>query len=321
MTDTQSELVLVTGATGRHGGTSGYVVTDLLQAGKQVRVLARTESERTRELADAGAEVVFGDYNDRQSLIAALEGVNTATFTYPVAGGIVPAAANFASAAREGGRTLRLVVMSMAVSHPNSPSPLGRAQWLAEEILSWAGLDLCILRIGAVFFENLTAAHAAQIRETSTFANSFGIADVPWISGLDAARLVTAAVLRPELFPWGPVHYPPGAEATCHHEVADALAAMLDRPIWFNSISREEWQRDLLKLSERHDETVVNPDMAKHIPAVGAALQSAKAPIVPVDPKELERLTGKTPLSLVDFLLHNRDLFTAQESDDAARVA
>lgn len=321
MPEARSEKILVTGATGRHGGTSAHVVTDLLEAGKRVRVLARSESERTRALVDAGAELVLGDFNDRQSLVTALDDVDTATFTYPVAGGIIPAAANFASAARDGGRPLRLIVLSMAVAQPKSPSPLGRAQWLAEEILSWAGLDLCILRVGGVFFENLTAAHAAQIRDTSRFANSFGDADVPWISGLDAARLVTAAILRPELFAGKAIHYPPGAEAKTHSEVASLLSSTLGRSIRFEAISRATWQRDLETLSEREEETVVNPDMAKHIPAVGEALQSAKAPIVPVDPEGLQRLTGKQPVLLDQFISENRGLFTVSENRSIARIS
>jgi uncharacterized protein YbjT (DUF2867 family) len=101
-------------------------------------VFARSESVRTKSLASLGAEIAFGDFNDRKSLVRALDGVDTATFTYPVNSGIVPAAATFASAAREHEVPLRTIVMSMAVAHPESPSHLGRAQWLAEEVLAWS---------------------------------------------------------------------------------------------------------------------------------------------------------------------------------------
>lgn len=173
-----SEAVLVTGATGRHGGTSAHLVTALLEAQRPVRVLARTKSERTEALAAQGAEIVLGDFNNRRSLIAALDGVGTATFTYPIAAGIMPAAANFASAAREARAPVRVIVMSMAVAHPDSSSPLAQAQWLAEELLTWSGLDLCILRIAALFFENIPTLHGPSIRRTAEFSNSFGV-EVP----------------------------------------------------------------------------------------------------------------------------------------------
>lgn len=305
-----AETILVTGATGRHGGTSAHIVTALLEAHRSVRVLARSESERTEALAALGAEIVIGDFNNRRSLIAALDGVRTATFTYPVAGGILPAAANFASAAREAkAPPLRVVVMSMAVAHPDSPSHLGQAQWIAEEVLAWAGLDLCILRIAALFFENITALHAASVRHSAEFANSFGNADVPWISGLDAARLMVAVVLRPELFAGQAIHYPPGTELRSHNEIAGMLSAELGKQVRFNGITPQQWATALLALSKEDPAGVVNPDMAQHIPAVGAALASAKAPIRAPDPAELQRITGQPPLSLKAFLTQNRAVF------------
>jgi uncharacterized protein YbjT (DUF2867 family) len=61
---------------------------------------------------------------------------------------VVDAAANFASAGRAAGLK-RVVVMSMGASHPKSPSHLGRAQWLAEELLEWAGFSCLHLPIAA----------------------------------------------------------------------------------------------------------------------------------------------------------------------------
>lgn len=305
----QPGAVLVTGATGRHGGTSAHVVTALLAARHSVRVLARSRSERTEALAAQGADIVLGDFNDRRSLIAALDGVKTATFTYPVAGGIVPAAASFASAVRELKVPPRVVVMSMAIAQPGSPSHLGQAQWLAEEVLAWAGLELCILRIAALFFENIPTLHGPSIRRAGEFANSFADADVPWISGLDAARLVVAAVRRPERFCGQAVHYPPGAELLTHAQIAELLSAELGRRIRFSSTSPQQWAAALLEWAKEDPSGVVNADMARHIPAVGAALASAKAPIVAPDPAQLQRLTGEPPLLMKTFLAQNRVAF------------
>src|SRR5688572_16705160 len=93
--------ILVIGATGQHGNTGGSLVRRLRDEGYPVRVLARTLSERTDRLADLGAEVVVGDLTDRRSLLPALADVDLAYFTYPIAAGVVSAAANYASAVRE----------------------------------------------------------------------------------------------------------------------------------------------------------------------------------------------------------------------------
>src|SRR6266576_1173130 len=161
--DTTSPI-LITGATGRHGRTGAHLARRLREAGRSVRALVRRLDERTSPLQALGAEIVVGDLHARASLVPALEGVGLAYFTYPVNGGIVQAAANFAAAARQVGGHPRVVVMSNGASHPESPSHFGRAHWLAEEVLRWAGLDLISLRIASLFYENVPTLHGRSIR-------------------------------------------------------------------------------------------------------------------------------------------------------------
>ena len=157
------EPVLVLGATGRHGNTGAHLVSRLRQEGRAVRALVRATGPRTDALAKLGAEIVVGDLHDRRTLVTALTDVMSAYFTYPVAAGIVDAAANYAAAVRDTGSAARTVVMSMGPAHPQSPSGLGRSQWLAEQVLQWAGVEVVILRVAALFHENLKLLHARSI--------------------------------------------------------------------------------------------------------------------------------------------------------------
>jgi uncharacterized protein YbjT (DUF2867 family) len=69
---TPGDPVLVTGATGTHGGA---VAQALLAAGRRVRALTRNpQADRARELAALGAELVAGDLLDAESLFAAMTG-------------------------------------------------------------------------------------------------------------------------------------------------------------------------------------------------------------------------------------------------------
>ncbi len=102
-----SELVLVTGATGYVGGR---LVPELLQAGYRVRCLARTPSKLTGMPWIDDVEVVTGDVTDRASLVAALEGVHRAYYlvhTMEAGDGFAErdrqAAATFRDAASEAG--------------------------------------------------------------------------------------------------------------------------------------------------------------------------------------------------------------------------
>ncbi|GFG68230.1 NmrA family transcriptional regulator [Mycobacterium kubicae] len=306
--------ILVTGATGRHGATGAHVARRLLEEGCTVRVLARAHSDRTDALAMAGAEVVTGDLHDRRTLLPALADVGLAYFTYPVAAGVVSAAANYSAAVREAGHNIRTVVMSMAPAHPSHPSELGRAQWLAEEVMSWAGLETLVLRVAATFHENIPALHGDSIRKTGVLRNCFGDSPVGWISGSDAGELAVAALLHPDRFD-GPVCYPAGSEAFNHIDIAQILTQELNRPITYQAISRDDWQQELLAVAQTDPHGVVNSAMAAHISNVGEAVAQRGA--APADPIALSRLIGRTPITLRDFVRRNRAAF---ETTDYAAV-
>jgi uncharacterized protein YbjT (DUF2867 family) len=262
--------ILVVGGTGRHGGTGAYVARQLLRLGIPVRALVRERDDRAKALEEIGAKVVVGDLRDRRSLIPALEGTVTGYFTYPIAGGIVDAAANFASAARAAGLK-RLVVMSMAPAHPDSPSDLGRAQWLAEELLEWSGLSCIHLRIAALFFENLELLHGEEILGDGVIRNSFPDLPMNWIAGEDAGKLAIAALRFPERFGDKTAVYPTGTEKFSHSEVAGIIGRHLGRSLRHETVSVEAWQKRLMELSQQDKR--INLDMARHISAVGAGMR------------------------------------------------
>jgi len=67
-----SDLILITGGTGKQGGAVAY---ELLAAGRRVRVMTRhPESANAKKLAARGAEVVKGDLDAPDSLKQALDG-------------------------------------------------------------------------------------------------------------------------------------------------------------------------------------------------------------------------------------------------------
>ncbi|MFT3695889.1 MAG: NmrA family NAD(P)-binding protein [Kofleriaceae bacterium] len=300
-------LILVTGATGRHGGTGAHVACRLQQEGHQVRVLVRMKDERSEALEAAGFDVRFGDLRDRASLLPAMQGIEQATFCFPIDAGIVEAAASFASALKKEAPAARVVVMSMVVAQESSPTHLGRAQWLAEEVMASFGLRLSVLRVAAMFYENVLFLHRDSIRERGVLRNCFGEVKTPWIAGDDAGELMLSALLHPERF-GQQIVYTPGAEVLSHDDIARVLSSELGRPVRYESISREAWQAELLDLTAR-DRPVLNANMARHISAVGAALAhrggAQKAPVA----GDLAQLMGRAPTSFRDFVRARRGDF------------
>lgn len=305
-------LVLVTGATGRHGGTGAVVAWRLREEGHTVRVLVRRHDERSAALEAEGYDVRVGDLRDRLSLLDAMTGVTMATFCYPVDAGIIEAATSFASALRQAAPKARVVVMSMLAAHEASPSHLGRAQWLAEEALLWSGLSVRILRIAALFYENVTLLHGQSIRDRGVIRNCFGAAKTPWIAGVDAAELMVSALLHPERFGDDPISYPSGAVSHSHDEIAALLSHTLGRDVRFENVSRETW-RDELVTQARGGSVAINEDMAAHISTLASAM-AARGATRSIDAPALAWQLGRAP---VPFEVFARD--RASELNAASR--
>ena len=301
--------VLVIGATGAHGRTGSAVVGSLLAHGRNVRVLTRTDDDRAAALRERGASTVIGDLHDRNTLLPAVDDVAAVYFTYPVAAGVVPAAANLASVLVESGLRPHLVVMSMAPSSHDHPSRLGQAQAVAEEILTWAGLNPTILRVAALFHENVVALHAQSIRDHGVITNSFGTGKPPWIGGRDAAELAVRELLLPAPSA-AKVTYPPGAEVLSHSEIAKIISVETGRQVEYRPISDQDW-RQMIETQAAAGVSPLNPAMALHISAIGAGFADGNGPTLRPDPDTLSEMLGRRPTSFAEFVREHRREFSA----------
>jgi uncharacterized protein YbjT (DUF2867 family) len=69
----KQESILVTGATGQQGGA---IARELLGHGYRVKAMTRKpQGEKAQALQKRGAEIIYGDLDDTQSLEQALKGV------------------------------------------------------------------------------------------------------------------------------------------------------------------------------------------------------------------------------------------------------
>ena len=286
------------------------MVDRLLSRGRPVRALVRTEDDRADGLRRRGATTVVGDLHDRASLVAAVDGVSAVYFAYPIAAGVIPAAANLASVLVAAGSSAHVVVMSMAVSSLDSPSRLGQAQAVAEEIFIWAGLNPTVLRFGGLFHENVLVLHAASIRDNGLIANSFGEGPAPWIGGADAAEITVAHLLAPRPAATQ-ISYPPPAESINHEEVARIIAAETGRPVRYEHIPAATWRSELEIAGESDPTSPINTAMAQHISTIGAAMSKRAEPIIAPDPHALTTMLNRPPTPFADFVRQNLSRFAA----------
>jgi NAD(P)H dehydrogenase (quinone) len=298
-----TQPILVTGATGRVGGTGRHVAAELLSRRLPVRAMVRRSDERSEELRGMGIEVVIGDFADYPSLLAALDGIEAAYFCYPVGAGITEAAGLFAAAGREQDLQ-RVVDLSLDAAFPDSPSPQGRAQWVAERIFEWAGYGGTHLRVAAFFMENLLSLHGRQIRELGQIRNSFGDFEPSWVAASDvgamgAALLVDPGVVTDRTTVVG------AAERASHAAIAETISKATGRSVRYQPLTPEEW-RELIANTTAAGQA--NPTAAAHLSAQSMTLRQHSTHLVTDD---IQRLTGRPAVTLKDFVERNRQNFMA----------
>lgn len=287
--------ILVTGATGRLGGTGGHVVTELLRRGVPVRALVRRIDERSEALRDRGTDIVVGDFADYASLLDALDGVHTAYFTHPVGAGLAEAAGMFAAAGRN--RSLRRIVdLSLDAAFPESRSPQGRSNWVAERIFEWAGYEGTHLRIAAFFMENLLSLHGESIREHGVIRNAFGEFAPSWIAGADVGAVAAALLVDPDTVTDRTTTVGAG-ESASHTAIAEAITAITGRTVTYEELTPEQWRERLL--GGRSAAGLRETTAADHLVAQSASLPGHSTHLVNDD---IERLIGRPPTTLRAFL-------------------
>jgi uncharacterized protein YbjT (DUF2867 family) len=295
LTDSNITPVLVTGATGRQGGSGRAVVETLIQHGCSVRALVRSLDQRADVLKKMGAEVVVGDFMKYASIVAALDGVKSAYFCYPVAPGLTEAAGLFAAAGRKQGLQ-NVVDLSLASSRPDSPSPQGRAQWVSEQIFEWAGFSGVHLRIAAFFMENVALIDGPGIRADARIANSFGDLPLPWISGEDVGALAANILLNPKLASTRAI-YAGGVERLTYAQVADTVSSISGLAVRYEELTPEAWHAELVAASAKAGEANVRG--ADHLVAQSVALRANPIPSIP---DHVLEFTGRAPLSFTKYV-------------------
>ena len=148
-------MILVVGATGIVGG---MITRQLLEQGKEVRILVRSNSPSAQlaqegratsaeELIEAGAQPVYGDLRDRASLDAAVGGVETVISTANSAGRggddnpqsvDLEGNRNLIEAARDAG-VGHFIFVSALGADPDHPAPLCKRRAKAKHSYEGAG--------------------------------------------------------------------------------------------------------------------------------------------------------------------------------------
>jgi uncharacterized protein YbjT (DUF2867 family) len=157
------KIIAVTGATGQQGG---QVARRLLAQGWKVRALTRDVNKpAAKELADAGAELVPGDMENRAQLDAAFNGAygvfSVQNFWLPTVGfeGEIRQGKNVADAAKAAAGLKHFVYSSVGAAHRGMGQKHFESKWIIEQYIQELELPYTILRPVA-FMENYNWSRA-----------------------------------------------------------------------------------------------------------------------------------------------------------------
>ncbi|OQW59478.1 MAG: hypothetical protein A4S14_05850 [Proteobacteria bacterium SG_bin9] len=297
--------ILVTGATGKMGGTGRHLTHFLLKAGAPVRAMVRQMDDRSAELVKAGAEVVIGDFLDEDSLRGAMKGAGAAYFCAPVFDVLLHATTVFALCAKEAGVDRIINVSQMGTKDPIL-SPATRLHRLSEMIFDWSGVPSSHLR-ATVYLEQLTNIFGPAVRMRGALVAPLNDQKVCMIAGADVARVAAGIALHPDQFGAGPYHLT-GPKNFNFAEVAETLSAALQKKIAYIDIPPAEWKQTAI-------ERGMTPHLAAHLDKLYEKGRLGRLDHTPTD--IVERVGGTPAVSLSQFINENVAAFSAPAAGTA----
>ena len=296
--------ILVTGAAGRVGAIGRTVTELLLQRGKAVRAMVRTEDERAQALRDMGAEVVAGNLLDLESMNTVIAGCETMYFGMSVSAAYLEATVNVAAVAKHYGVKAFINMSQMTLSEMSvtktTASPQHKLQWLAEEALNWSGLPVVHVR-PTVFLEGFFLMFTSEsVRESNQIRLPFGDGKTSPISAEDVARVVAALLVNPQPH-IGKIYQLTGPQSENMNFFAQEYSKALGRTITFQDIPVGPWRERLLQNG-------LPVHLVNHLATMADLHRAGRYDRMS---DNVLTLTGRGPMSVQEFVRKNAAAFTA----------
>ena len=282
--------IAITGAAGHLGRLTAQLVLDRVGADEVVLVTRRPDA--IADLADAGATVRRGDFDEPDSLPAAFAGVDRLLLiSVDVLGNRVAqhtAAIDAAAAAGVG----HVLYTSGLNAGSELPLVVSHDHGATEQAIRDRGLRWTALRMG-LYAESQVPAAARAVASGHLVHNN-GDGATAYVSREDCAAAAAAALA-------GEGHEDrvydiTGPELVTQAQVAALAAEISGRPVVPVAIDDEEATQSLIAVG-------LPADTAKAIASFGTAIREG---VLEVLSSHVEDLTGRPPRSLRDVLEANR---------------
>lgn len=288
--------ILVTGATGATGRATIKLLTE---RGESVRALVRKEDERSEALRGQGVEIVLGDLLDFDTVRAAVEGIHSAYFIFPIGPGILEATTYFAQSAQEAG-VKAIVNMSQASARRSAQSHAARNHWIAERVFDWSGVPVTHLR--PTLFAEWILYFAGAVK-TGILPLTMDTGVHAPIAAEDIARVIANILIAPESHK-GQVYMLYGAKELSFPQMANEMSQILGTPVKFKSTDVATLRTMLQGAGSKYGDDF----FWQHIEAITIDHQNG---VFSGTNDLVEKIGGKKPLTFAEFVQKHRSKLTA----------
>jgi len=228
---TQSPKILITGAKGNIGKE---LTKALSEKGVPFRALVRSLKDAKDLKTLPGAELVEGNFNNKQSIEKAISGIEKAFLLTNSTEKAEQQQCDFVHVAKAAG-VRHIVKLSQWAADAGSPVRFLRYHAVVEKLIKDSGMAYTFLRPN-LFMQGLLGFRETIIRQNQFFG-AIGDSKISVIDTRDIALVAAETLTNPGHE--GKTYDLTGPESLTHSEMAEKLSVALDRRIQFMDISPE----------------------------------------------------------------------------------
>ena len=288
-------MILVTGASGNVGKT---VLQEVAKSGAKHRAMYRSAAEAAK--APAGMETVIADFAKPETLSAALKGVASVYLVCSPIPELVQLESNMIDACVTAG--VRHVVQNSAMGAGDYDKSFPSWHRKVEEKLKGARMTCTILRPNS-FHQNAVAFFAPTIRSQGVFYSSMRDAKNSFLDVRDIAVVAMKALAGGEHA--GKTYELNGPEAIDYTELARKMSRVSGREVEYVDIPMDAQKKAMLEQGMPQWQVTALLDLQQYyLNGKGGETDDL-----------LEKLLGRAPIKMEEFLTENANEFRGQAAN------
>jgi uncharacterized protein YbjT (DUF2867 family) len=284
-------MILITGASGNVGKE---VLKQIAQTG--VRVRAGFQSASKAAAAPSGVEIVTADYNQPETLRAALKGVDRVFLVGPPTAQLPALERKAIDVIKQS--EVRQVVKLSAMGGREAIFPRQHAQ--SEDYIQASGVPYTFLRPNG-FMQNMVIYNSATINTQNAFYGTEGDGRISQIDLRDVAAVAVKALTEDGHI--GKAYTLTGPEALTNAQIAQILSDDLGREIRYVNLPPAQFKQALLAAGMPEWNADALLDLQR-------LYREGKAAAVTQD---VEQVLGRRPISFEQFSRDHKSAFVAQQ--------